>query len=437
MKNKILALGLSFTFLFGISPEVNANADSKFYEENIETKEVEEKTYIFNVTNISENQVTLSYAGQNHDDSVVISTDDQYSNITLSQDYFEDNVSLKDEYQIKTNKSVHELNEDNIKKEDLQLIQKYQKPVNMEKDKLPANTETIEVEVGEVFASDPMYTSANVFELGNKENVYTINFDDLRDESPQVGDKYKIYWDGIVMQSYPGQFGEIYRVEKLSQTPNSDDITKEYEIVQIIDGEKVVLKETEGEKTFEEVLKILQDQNPQVGDRYLITSTKSEDGDLGKVDKVEKWMKKDNSKTKVNYDELKKVIDQASSYDFEDKTYASKSVDSFNDALSNAKETLNKSDASQEEVDEACKNLKDAINNLKENEKTSPAKADDANNNQKLGNKANTKSAGVEDAKDDKKSILKNPSTGITSIAPIAIIGMLSGAGYKLSKRNK
>ena len=186
MKNKILALGLSFTFLFAISPKTYADDNIKIDKELTQASENEEHSYIFNVTNISESQVTLSYAGENRDDAVEISTDDQYSNITLGKEFFEDNVSLKDEYQIKTDKNIHKLNKDNIKKEDLSLIQKYEKPVNMDIDKLPENTETIEVEVGEVFANDPMYTSANVFEIGNKDNVYSISFDDLRDEAPQV-----------------------------------------------------------------------------------------------------------------------------------------------------------------------------------------------------------------------------------------------------------
>ncbi|WP_394011940.1 hypothetical protein [Anaerococcus cruorum] len=293
MKNKILALGLSFTFLFAISPKTYADNDIKIDKELTQTSENEEHSYIFNVTNISESQVTLSYAGENRDDAVEISTDDQYSNITLGKEFFEDNVSLKDEYQIKTDKNIHELNKDNIKKEDLSLIQKYEKPVNMDIDKLPENTETIEVEVGEVFADDPMYTSANVFEIGNKDNVYSISFDDLRDEAPQVGDKYKIYWDGIVMESYPGQFGEIYRVEKLNQVLKNSIVTNEFEIVQIIEGEKLVLKDTKSGKSYEESIDILEDTNPKVGDRYLISYNEDEDGKIGKIEKIEKWMKKE------------------------------------------------------------------------------------------------------------------------------------------------
>lgn len=293
MKNKILALGLSFTFLFAISPKTYADNDIKIDKELTQTSENEEHSYIFNVTNISENQVTLSYAGENRDDAVEISTDDQYSNITMGKEFFEDNVSLKDEYQIKTDKNIHELNKDNIKKEDLSLIQKYEKPVNMDIDKLPENTETIEVEVGEVFANDPMYTSANVFEIGNKDNVYSISFDDLRDEAPQVGDKYKIYWDGIVMESYPGQFGEIYRVEKLNQVLKNNIVTNEFEIVQIIEGEKLVLKDTKSGKSYEESIDILEDTNPKVGDRYLISYNEDEDGKIGKIEKIEKWMKKE------------------------------------------------------------------------------------------------------------------------------------------------
>ncbi|MFO3716032.1 hypothetical protein [Anaerococcus cruorum] len=378
MKNKILALGLSFTFLFAISPKTYADNDIKIDKELTQTSENEEHSYIFNVTNISESQVTLSYAGENRDDAVEISTDDQYSNITLGKEFFEDNVSLKDEYQIKTDKNIHELNKDNIKKEDLSLIQKYEKPVNMDIDKLPENTETIEVEVGEVFANDPMYTSANVFETGNKDNVYSISFDDLRDEAPQVGDKYKIYWDGIVMESYPGQFGEIYRVEKLNQVLKNNIVTNEFEIVQIIEGEKLVLKDTKSGKSYEESIDILEDTNPKVGDRYLISYNEDEDGKIGKIEKIEKWMRKE-------VEEPAKEVTQVEKEDTDN----------------------------EEESVEVEKNDK------KETTKTEPVKKEE--NKDKENKTVN--------------GIKNNPGTGVTPVAPL--LGVMAVSAGWLKKKSK
>ena len=378
MKNKILALGLSFTFLFAISPKTYADDNIKIDKELTQASENEEHSYIFNVTNISESQVTLSYAGENRDDAVEISTDDQYSNITLGKEFFEDNVSLKDEYQIKTDKNIHKLNKDNIKKEDLSLIQKYEKPVNMDIDKLPENTETIEVEVGEVFANDPMYTSANVFEIGNKDNVYSISFDDLRDEAPQVGDKYKIYWDGIVMESYPGQFGEIYRVEKLNQVLKNNILTNEFEIVQIIEGEKLVLKDTKSGKSYEESIDILEDTSPKVGDRYLISYNEDEDGKIGKIEKIEKWMRKE-------VEEPSKEVTQVEKEDTDN----------------------------EEESVEVEKNDK------KETTKTEPVKKEE--NKDKENKTVN--------------GIKNNPGTGVTPVAPL--LGVMAVSAGWLKKKSK
>lgn len=378
MKNKILALGLSFTFLFAISPKTYADNDIKIDKELTQTSENEEHSYIFNVTNISENQVTLSYAGENRDDAVEISTDDQYSNITLGKEFFEDNVSLKDEYQIKTDKNIHKLNKDNIKKEDLSLIQKYEKPVNMDIDKLPENTETIEVEVGEIFANDPMYTSANVFEIGNKDNVYSISFDDLRDEAPQVGDRYKIYWDGIVMESYPGQFGEIYRVEKLNQVLKNNIVTNEFEIVQIIEGEKLVLKDTKSGKSYEESIDILEDTNPKVGDRYLISYNEDEDGKIGKIEKIEKWMKKE-------VEEPSKEVTQVE----------------------------------KEDTDNEEESVEVERNDKKETTKTEPVKKEE--NKDKENKTVN--------------GIKNNPGTGVTPVAPL--LGVMVVSAGLLKKKSK
>lgn len=81
-----------------------------------------------------------------------------------------------------------------------------------------------------------------------------------------------------------------------------------------------------------------------------------------------------------------------------------------------------------------------AIDNIKENkdvkaETTEYKSVDDKKS--KIDKKENTKAAGVEETKKDKKSVFGNPSTGISSIAPIAITAMLAGAGVVSSKKNK
>lgn len=443
MKNKILALGISFTFLFAINPKVYASENSKVENEQAKVNLAEENDYIFNVTDISENQVTLSYVGENRDDSVVISADDQNTNLVLDQDFFEDDISLKDEYQIKSHKNIKQLKKDDIKKEDLTLIQKYEKPVNMDKDKIPENNDIIDVEVSEVFANDPVNKAADVFEVGDENNLFSVSFDDLRDSDVHVGDRYKIYWDGIVMESYPGQFGEIYRVEKLSGETVENWQSKEFELIEIRDskdGKEALLKEIrDGQKTYRTYLDKLEDKNAKIGDRYLITYNNRGD-EMTQIQNVEKWMKKEDPNLKADYSELNKIIDEASNYVFEDQTYTQESADNLLDAFTKAKELLKKTDARQEEVDEASKNLRYAIDNIKEDkdvkaETTEYKSVDDKKS--KIDKKENTKAAGVEETKKDKKSVFGNPSTGISSIAPIAITAMLAGAGVVSSKKNK
>ena len=446
MKNKILALGLSLTFLFAISPNTYASDKASTNQEIYQENQSQEHNYIFNVINISENQVTLSYAGEIRNDAREITLDHNNSKLVLSQDLFEENVSLKDEYQIKTIKDLHELNKENVKKEDLKLIQKYEKPVNMDVDKLPENTETMEVEVGEVFANDPINKAANVFEVGNKDNLYSISFDDLRDENPKMGDKYKIFWDGISMESYPGQFGEIYRVEKFEGTPAENWDTREFELIEIQDTKdekEAILKDLRfNKKTYWTYLDKLEDKNAQVGDRYLITFNDKGDDDMTQIQKIEKWMKKEDPKIKIDYHQLNKVIDEASNYVFGDQTYTSESANNFDKAFTDAKELLKKPNPSQEEVDKASKNLRNAIDGLEEESKIkeeSKENPEEVNKNPEkdVEKKENTKAKGVEPVKEDKKSFFENPGTGITSILPIAATASLAAIGYKVSKKNK
>ena len=441
MNKKIFVLGLSMAFVFSIGNNVYANNTS------IESQQEENRTYVYEVIKVGEKSVTLLYQGEIKDDSMIIEEIDKNINLDLDKKYFDDDVNIHDLYQIKSKEKLSNLDKENIKKEDISLKEKYVKPTNMAKEDLPKNTEKLDFVIEKLEGDKERGYAATIAEVGNENNKYSINSDNLRDDNPQKGDKYTIYWDGVTLESYPAQFGKIFRVEKLAK---EDQKTLEFEIDEIVidkDNKSAIVFESanktnvfsinledlkdenakagdryditwdgiatksipaqfgeiyEVKKTFDNkeelketaefelvditdskegkdanlkksdsfgeinliMLSELEDDKAKIGDKYSITYTKDELGHIGVIEKVEKVKNEDDND--VKFDELKKVVDEAGSIVLGDGTFTRESADRFQKAFENAKEILDKADASQEEVDKASKELIEAMDGLSE-----------------------------------------------------------------------
>ena len=442
MNKKIFVLGLSMAFVFSIGNNVYANNTS------MESQQKEEnRTYVYEVIKVGEKSVTLLYQGEIKDDSMIIEEVDKNTNLDLDKKYFADDVNIHDMYQIKSKEKLSSLDKENIKKEDINLKEKYVKPTNMAKEDLPKNTEKLDFVIESIKGDKESGFAATIAEVNNEDNKYSISGDDLRDENPQKGDKYTIYWDGVTLESYPAQFGKIFRVEKLAK---EDQKTLEFEIDEIVidkDNKSAIVFEKgnktnvfsidledlkdydakagdryeitwdgiatksipaqfgeiyEVKKTFDNkeelketaefelvditdskegkdanlkksdsfgelnlvMLSELEDDKAKIGDKYSITYTKDELGHIGVIEKVEKVKKEYGAD--VKFDELKKTVDEAGSIVLGDGTFTRESADRFQKAFENAKEILDKADASQEEVDKASKELREAMDGLSE-----------------------------------------------------------------------
>ena len=443
MNKKIFVLGLSMAFVFSIGNNVYANNTS------IESQQEENRTYVYEVIKVGEKSITLLYQGEIKDDSMIMVEIDNKSNLDLDKKYFEDDVNIHDMYQIKSKEKLSNLVKENIKKEDISLKEKYVKPTNMAKEDLPKNTEKLDFVIEKLEGGKERGYEATIAEIGNEDNKYSINSDNLRDDNPQKGDKYTIYWDGVTLESYPAQFGKIFRVEKLVKD-NKNQESLEFEIDEIVinkDNKSAIVFETgnktnvfsigiedlkdenakagdryeitwngiatksipaqfgeiyEVKKTFDNkeelketsefelvditdskegkdanlkksdsfggislvMLSELEDDKAKIGDKYLITYTKDQLGHIGVIEKVEKI--KSEKDAGVKFDELKKTVDQAGSIVLGDGTFTRESADRFQKAFENAKEILDKTDAIQEEVDKASKELREAMDGLSE-----------------------------------------------------------------------
>ena len=241
MNKKVLSAGLCACLVLGIYANADASETNMSKESPVESQETNEShNYLFKVSEVNDKEVKLNYTGESTKDATEIDLESEKS-LILDKSMFEDNIEKKDIYQIKSSKDLKDLTKDNIKKEDIKLVTKYEKPVNMDVDKLPKDSKEAIFEVKDLGDEDSQ--TATVFEVDNPDNLYTLSYDDLRDEEVKVGDQYKIYSDGVVLESYPAQFGKIYRVEKQEQkNPKAEDNDKkmdktlEFEVTEINDG---------------------------------------------------------------------------------------------------------------------------------------------------------------------------------------------------------
>ncbi|WP_151409105.1 FIVAR domain-containing protein [Anaerococcus sp. Marseille-P9784] len=293
MNKKVLALGLSMAFVLSIGN----NAYAKENKNNVAlTSQQKEEThkYIYEVIKIKDKEITLLYQGEKKDDEMIIVELDKDTNLTLEKSFFEDDLAIHDQYEITSKKTLSDLDGKEIKKEDLKLVKKYEKPTNMDISKLPANTEKMDFIAKEVKGDKESGFSVIIAEIANDKNLYSLSSDNLRDENVKVGDKYRIYWDGITLESYPAQFGTIYRVEKLDKEENEEKTTLEFEISEIDKENKVATIFEVGNKSnlFSIEVKDLKDDSAKIGNRYKITwdgtATKSIPAQFGKIFEVTK-----------------------------------------------------------------------------------------------------------------------------------------------------
>ena len=303
MNKKILALGLSMTFILSVGN--NAYAKDNPSDVPIEdTQKEDTHTYLYEVIKVEDKKVKLLYQGEITKDSIMMEELDKNTDLELDKEFFEEDVIIHDKYEIKSNKTLSKLDSKDIKKEDVKLKSKYEKPKNMANEDLPDNAESMDFVIESLEGNSEEGFAAIVSEVGNENNKYSIFSDNLRDDNPKVGDQYTIYWDGITLESYPAQFGKIFRVEKLAK---EDQKTLEFEIDEIVidkDNKSAIVFE-KGNKTnvFSIDLEDLKDDKAKAGDRYNITwngiATKSIPAQFGEIYEVKK--------TFDNKDEIKET----------------------------------------------------------------------------------------------------------------------------------
>lgn len=368
MNKKVLSAGLCLSLVLGAYNIADASENNKTKNNEMTTMKEERHNYLFKVTDVTDKEISLAYDGEMT--NVAYERDLTVDKVLkLDKSLFKDDVKVKDTYMVKSKKQVKDLMDKDITKEDISLSAAYEKPVNIDYEKLPKDAKKIGLEVVEVNGE-----TATLADMDNPESKYMASFDDLRDEDVKVGDIYTLFWDGMVMESYPAQFGRIYRVEKAEVNYERDKSKKtqmEFEVVEKNEGGVTLAEVGNKDNLYSISLKDLKDDKPEIGDRYMITwngiSLKSYPAQFGEIYSVEKRMRKDSAKL-VSKDKLGEAIKKAEGIVLGDNTYTKESVDVYKKAYDEAKKVNDNADADQTLVNKATDDLLAAIDNLSQKE---------------------------------------------------------------------
>ncbi len=439
MNKKVLSTGLCLSLILGAYTSADASEDDMSKENTIKSdtnKEVH--NYLFEVSEVTDNEVKLVYNGESINDSIQTDLDESKS-LTFDKSMFDGDIKEKDIYQINSSKDLENLMKDDVKEEDIKLVNKYEKPDNMNEDELPEDAQNDTFEVKNLGDKDS--NAATVFQVGNPDNLFTIDFDQLRDDNPEVGDQYEVYWDGIIMESNPAQFGKIYRVDKKAETKENGnnnqemDETLEFEVTEINDGTATLAQVDNKDNLYTISFEELKDKNPEIGDKYKIhwngISMKSYPAQFGEIYDVEKI----NTEAETKKDDLKKAIDDADKINLDDKSYKNEDIDVFKQAYDEAIKVYKDPSAIQEAIDNSKDNLIKAMDALKSEDNKNKDLLVTGDNKDNKSDIENSELKNSESEVQKQRLGVGNPETGIGSAAPL--LGVMAIAGGLLKKSNR
>lgn len=292
MKNKLFLAGLSLTLALAptILAEASDSSDTDMAVTSVEKEEVQYNFYEVQVNKVTEDEVTLAYLRTTkpatYSNKIAIGYE-----FKLPRELFDEDVGEKDVYELRSTKDLEAITKDDLTADDIKLVNKLEKSDNKENngefenmaiDKIPEDHEVMEFEILEI-DKDIENPSAILAEVGNPDNKYAINLENLLDKYPGIGDIYKIYWDGVALKSYPAQFGKIYRVEKVKLDHYDESYTKSLAISMfdsLVQTEAASILLDQTPKTVEKIepslTKLMGNANTLMEDAYTTFLTEEE-----------------------------------------------------------------------------------------------------------------------------------------------------------------
>lgn len=116
-----------------------------------------------------------------------------------------------------------------------------------------------------------------IADIENNDNKYIISKKDAKNMDLAVGDELEITHNGVVMESYPAQFGKIFKVVKydkqVEDESKEEKVTENFIVEEVADGGYTIYKKSNKDSKYSIRKEDVTGINLNVGDELEITHT--------------------------------------------------------------------------------------------------------------------------------------------------------------------
>lgn len=270
---KLATLALAILVLpsantFAASENNQMNNQSKIEMTSESKDEKESQTDLYEVTEVFEGTVTLKFV-QALDGNMTPSYDGAEFNVPKEK-FADKEINVGDRYKISHDDIIMPSNP-----------AQFGKIYSIEKDDQADNTEneTKEEKIKDHFVVEKVNEDGYTIEdIKNNDNKYIISKKDAKNVDLNVGDKLEITHNGVVMESYPAQFGKIFEVKKyddqdIDNEKKDEKVTENFIVEEVADGGYTIYKKSDKENKYSISKEDVADMNLSVGDELEITHT--------------------------------------------------------------------------------------------------------------------------------------------------------------------
>lgn len=248
--------------------ENNQMSDHAKSEITSESKdEKQSQTDLYEVTEVFEGNVTLKFVQTLTGD--IISTYNG-AEFNVPKDKFADKeIKVGDRYKIKHDDIIMPSNP-----------AQFGKIYSIEKDDQAEVTddEIKEEKIKDHFVVEKVNEdSYTIADIENNDNKYIISKKDAKNMDLVVGDELEITHNGVVMESYPAQFGKIFKVVKydkqVEDQSKEEKVTENFIVEEVADGGYTIYKKSNKDSKYSISKEDASGINLNVGDELEITHT--------------------------------------------------------------------------------------------------------------------------------------------------------------------
>lgn len=270
---KLATLALAILVLpsantFAASENNQMNNQSKIEMTSESKDEKESQTDLYEVTEVFKGTVTLKFV-QALDGNMTPSYDGAEFNVPKEK-FADKEINVGDRYKISHDDIIMPSNP-----------AQFGKIYSIEKDDQADNTEneTKEEKIKDHFVVEKVNEDGYTIEdIKNNDNKYIISKKDAKNVDLNVGDKLEITHNGVVMESYPAQFGKIFEVKKyddqdIDNEKKDEKVTENFIVEEVADGGYTIYKKSDKENKYSISKEDVADMNLSVGDELEITHT--------------------------------------------------------------------------------------------------------------------------------------------------------------------